>query len=134
MANNTTAPLLPAVESLPSLSVENRAEILDLLFEPCDELHSLSIDLLRNERHSYAELVKDVGAQLTAFAESGSSSDTETLDKILGSHPRLGEKKVDSKQSQAEQAHIKASSEEESRQLAALNIEYEQTFPGLRYV
>ena len=129
-----TAPLLPAIESIPTLSVEKRAEILDLLFEPCDELHSLSIDMLRNKRHSYAKLIQDVGAQLAELARSNSSDDMEKLDKILGAHPRLGEKKVDSKQSQAEQAHIKAASEEESKRLAALNAEYEQTFPGLRYV
>ena len=129
-----TAPFLPPIEALPTLSVENRAEILDLLFEPCDELHSLSIDMLRNKRHSYAELIEDVGAQLNELAGSDSSKDMESLDRILGAHPRLGQKKVDSKQSQAEQAHIKAASEEESRQLAALNAEYEHTFPGLRYV
>src|SRR5690606_9558018 len=49
---------------------------------------------------------------------------------ILGSHPRLGEKKLDSAQSAAEQAQLRTAAE----QLAALNAEYEAQFPGLRYV
>jgi len=81
---------------------------------------------------------------LTELAESKSTSDTEWLDTILGAHPRLGAKKVESKLSQMEQAAmVKASggdsrSEEEIRQeqetLQKLNEDYENAFPGLRYV
>ena len=128
-------PLLPQVEALPGLPADKRAGVLDLLFEPCLQLHTLSVELLRTQRHSsYADLIASVGSQLTKLAESTSTSDTEWLDSILSSHPRLGERKVESVQSQAEQAHMKASSEEESEKLAALNIQYEQMFPGLRYV
>lgn len=51
------------------------------------------------------------------------------------SHPRLGEKKVESVSvlSRGEQEGLKEQ-EGESEQLAALNKEYEGRFPGLRYV
>lgn len=72
--------------------------------------------------------------QLTDLSDSPSTSDTEWLDKILGAHPRLGAKKVDSAQSQAEQAQLNTGGEEEATKLRNMNEEYEQTFPGLRYV
>ena len=126
---------LPLVESVPSLSSEEQARILDILFEPCAELHSLSLTLLQSHAFpSYKDLIASIGVQLTKLVDSPSRSDIDRLDQILVSHPRLGEKKVESKQSQSEQAHLKATSEEESQKLAALNLEYEQTFPGLRYV
>jgi len=56
------------------------------------------------------------------------------LDKILGAHPRLGEKKVDSAQSRAEQAQLNTGGQEETAKLLELNEKYEETFPGLRYV
>ena len=68
------------------------------------------------------------------LSESPSTSDIEWLDKILGAHPRLGEKKVESAQSKAEQAQLNTGSEEEAAKLRDLNAEYEKTFPGLKYV
>ena len=125
---------LPAVASIPSLPTEDRAAILDLLFEPSTQLHTLSTPLLHDETFSsYDNLVSAVGVQLTDLPESSSKSDTEWLESILGSHPRLGAKKVDSAQSQSEQAQLKGSAEE-ARKLEQLNEEYETTFPGLRYV
>lgn len=126
---------LPPIESVPSLSTVERAAVLDTLFEPCDSLHTLSLDLLHTETfESYNDLIASVGVQLTDLAETPSSSDTEWLDKILGAHPRLGAKKVDSAQSQAEQAQLNTGGEEEASKLKNLNDEYEKTFPGLRYV
>ena len=52
----------------------------------------------------------------------------------MGAHPRLGEKKVDSEQSRAEQAQLNTGGEAEAEKLRALNEEYEKAFPGLRYV
>jgi 2-oxo-4-hydroxy-4-carboxy--5-ureidoimidazoline (OHCU) decarboxylase len=75
-----------------------------------------------------------VGDQMTKLSESSSTSDTEWLDKILGAHPRLGAKKVDSAQSQAEQAQLNTGGEKEAAQLRELNEVYEKAFPGLRYV
>ncbi|KZF26665.1 hypothetical protein L228DRAFT_243163 [Xylona heveae TC161] len=126
---------LPGIDTVPSLSAEERAAILDHLFEPCVPLHTLSIELLGTKTFdSYDELISSVGVQLTELAESPSTSDTEWLVKILGAHPRLGAKKVDSAQSQAEQAQLNKGGEEEAEELRKLNEEYEATFPGLIYV
>ncbi|EKD19847.1 uncharacterized protein L3040_002467 [Drepanopeziza brunnea f. sp. 'multigermtubi'] len=127
--------LLPPIQGVTSLSTLERASVLDVLFEPCDALHTLSLDLLHTELFpSYNDLIVSVGKQLTDLAESPSTSDTEQLHKILGAHPRLGAKKVDSAQSRAEQAQLNIGGEEEAIKLKHLNEEYEKTFPGLRYV
>ena len=126
---------LPDVKSLPGCSAEDRARILDLLFEPSTQLHTLSVELLGKETFdTYQDLIASIGVQLTDLEKSASTSDKEWLDSILGSHPRLGEKHVESAQSQAEQAQLKSGGAEEQHQLAQLNIEYEKTFPGLKYV
>jgi hypothetical protein len=126
---------LPPITSVPTLSTIERAAVLDALFEPCTALHTLSLGLLHTEMFtSYNDLIASVGVQLTDLSESPSISDTEWLDKILGAHPRLGEKKVESAQSQAEQAQLNTGGEEEAIKLRNLNVEYEKTFPGLRYV
>jgi 2-oxo-4-hydroxy-4-carboxy--5-ureidoimidazoline (OHCU) decarboxylase len=126
---------LPPVSGIPTLSTTERASILDALFEPCTALHTLSVDLLHSKNfESYNQLIAKVGGQLTELSESPSTSDTEWLDKILGAHPRLGEKKVDSAQSQAEQAQLNTGGEEEAAKLRSLNEEYEKAFPGLKYV
>ncbi|KXL46943.1 hypothetical protein M433DRAFT_64897 [Acidomyces richmondensis BFW] len=125
---------LPPVATLPDVSAEDRARILDLLFEPSTQLHALGVPLLHERTFaSYGDLISAVGAQLTALAESASTSDTRKLEGILGSHPRLGAKKVESAQSQAEQAQLQGS-DEETKQLQRLNEEYEAKYPGLRYV
>ena len=125
---------LPSIETVPSLSTEERASILDLLFEPSTQLHTLSVPLLRESTlSSYYDLISAVGVQLTELSESASISDTQWLEGILGSHPRLGAKKVDSAQSQNEQAQLQGSGEEVEK-LRLLNEEYEAKYPGLRYV
>jgi hypothetical protein len=126
---------LPPIAGVPALSTIERATVLDILFEPSSPLHTLSLDLLHTVTFpSYNDLIASVGVQLTDLSESPSISDTEWLDKILQSHPRLGAKKVDSIQSQAEQAQLNTGGEEEATKLRELNEEYEKTFPGLRYV
>jgi len=126
---------LPPVAGVPALSTIERATVLDALFEPCTALHTLSLDLLHTETFgSYNDLIASIGMQLTDLSESASTSDSEWLDKILGAHPRLGEKKVESAQSKAEQAQLNTGGEEEAVKLRDLNEEYEKTFPGLRYV
>ncbi|KAK3680021.1 hypothetical protein LTR78_000398 [Recurvomyces mirabilis] len=125
---------LPSIDSVPSLSTEVRAQILDLLFEPSTQLHTLSVPLLHEKTFSsYNDLIAAVGVQLTELSESVSSSDTKWLEDILGSHPRLGAKKVESAQSQAEQAQLQGSAAE-AEQLLHLNHDYEAKYPGLRYV
>ncbi|PBP27447.1 hypothetical protein BUE80_DR001735 [Diplocarpon rosae] len=126
---------LPPVEDIPTLPKNERASVLDALFEPCEALHTLSLDQLHTQPFgSYNDLIASVGVQLTDLAESSSTSDIEWLDKILGAHPRLGAKKVHSVQSQAEQAQLNTGGEEEAKKLIDLNEEYEKAFPGLRYV
>jgi 2-oxo-4-hydroxy-4-carboxy--5-ureidoimidazoline (OHCU) decarboxylase len=126
---------LPAISSIPTLSAEERAEVLDALFEPCTVLHTLSLERLGTECFgSYDELIEAVGKQLYELSESALASDIDWLDQILGAHPRLGAKKVESAQSQAEQAQLNTGGAEEAANLAALNHEYEERFPGLRYV
>ncbi|KAI5367802.1 Putative oxo-4-hydroxy-4-carboxy-5-ureidoimidazoline decarboxylase [Septoria linicola] len=125
---------LPHVTAIPGLPTQERANILDLLFEPSTQLHTLSVPLLHeNSFANYADLISAVGVQLMALAESVSKSDTAWLESILGAHPRLGAKKVDSTQSQSEQAHLQGNPDEGER-LRALNEEYERQYPGLRYV
>ncbi|KAM0318532.1 hypothetical protein ACHAO8_001623 [Botrytis cinerea] len=126
---------IPPIAGIPSLSTVERSSVLDALFEPCAALHTLSLDLLHTTTfESYSDLIASVGTQLVDLSESTLPSDREWLDKILGSHPRLGEKKVDSVQSKAEQAQLNTGPTEEAEKLKALNEEYEKTFPGLRYV
>jgi 2-oxo-4-hydroxy-4-carboxy--5-ureidoimidazoline (OHCU) decarboxylase len=126
---------LPPVAAVPALSAVEKAAVLDALFEPCVSLHTLSLDLLHTKTfESYNDLIASVGKQLSNLSDSLISSDTEWLDKILAAHPRLGEKKVESAQSKAEQAQLNTGGAEEAEQLRSLNAEYENTFPGLRYV
>ena len=109
--------------------------MLDLLFEPSPPLNALTLPVLRSTTFpSYEALITAVNAQLKALASSDSPGDVKKLSEILCSHPRLGEKKVESEQSRKEQAQLQSGAEEEKEKLAALNREYEEKFPGLRYV
>ena len=139
---------LPPVASLPGLSATTRTDVLDLLFEPSTALHTLSLPLIApgsataRSYANYDDLVAAVGCQLTDLAESASASDTDWLQSILGSHPRLGEKKAAlSALSEREQAAMEQASgpgdqkqRDEAETLRRLNGEYEAAFPGLRYV
>lgn len=126
---------LPPITALPSLPTAELTAILDHLFEPSVPLHTLSVDLLRNQPFpSYDDLIASIGVQFTVLAESSSTSDSKWLESILGAHPRLGEKKIDSTQSKAEQAQLALDAGTGQDKLAELNALYERTFPGLRYV
>lgn len=130
------APSLPAITTLPHTSDPQLTQVLDLLFEPSPALHALSLPVLRSATFpSYATLITAVGAQLRALATTSEGDNTQRLDAILCAHPRLGEKKVESEQSRSEQASLQqGSSDGEREELARLNKQYEETFPGLRYV
>jgi 2-oxo-4-hydroxy-4-carboxy--5-ureidoimidazoline (OHCU) decarboxylase len=126
---------LPAISSLPHASDSELKNVLDLLFEPSPPLHSLTLPVLRSATFpSYDILITAVNAQLGALASSDTPEDIEKLSEILCSHPRLGEKKVESEQSRKEQAQLQQGGEEEKEKLASLNKEYEEKFLGLRYV
>lgn len=125
---------LPEVQTIPSLTTQGRAAVLDRLFEPSTQLHTLSVELLRERIFaSYSELIKAIGEQMYNLLKTSSMTDTQWLDSILSSHPRLGEKKVESKQSQAEQAQLQSDDADEET-LSSLNQRYESQFPGLRFV
>ncbi|BFZ57359.1 hypothetical protein PYCC9005_004411 [Savitreella phatthalungensis] len=103
---------------------------IDWLFEPSRDLRIL---LTRDEAafvveapdgHATQDLITYVGNVLRR--QLGKPE----LDRILNSHPRLGEKHVESEASQREQAKLRDS----ATQLQQLNQEYEARFPGLRYV
>jgi 2-oxo-4-hydroxy-4-carboxy--5-ureidoimidazoline (OHCU) decarboxylase len=131
--------LLPPVSALSSTADEGVfTGVLDLLFEPSPALHTVVLPYFHTWGFtSYDELIRVVHQLLASLADSTSSSAWAQLDEILGSHPRLGAKKVESTQSRAEQAQLQqngSSGEAEAEMLKALNDEYEQTFPGLRYV
>ncbi|RYP68470.1 hypothetical protein DL771_006622 [Monosporascus sp. 5C6A] len=136
------SPSLPSVTSLPTASDDTLKSVLDTLFEPSFDLHAVAIPSIRDQlsKHgtdtplTYTVLIQHVGSLLSSLASTSSPPSRATLHAILGSHPRLGAKKVESAQSRAEQAQLNAGAEEEAAQLAALNAEYEARFPGLRYV
>jgi hypothetical protein len=138
----STMPSLPEISSLPTLSTQGRASILDLLFEPSTSLHTLSLPVTTEKYGTYDDLIIAIGMQLSNLAESSSTSDNTWLESILSAHPRLGEKKVDSEMSRMEQKAMNEASgdkdgkgkEDEASILAELNKEYEKAFPGLRYV
>lgn len=127
---------LPEISTLPTLPTAYRARVLDTLFEPSTQLHTLSVSTLRDNTYlNYASLISAIGDQLTALLDSSSTSDSEWLDAILSAHPRLGEKNVDSELSRGEQAQLQDQDEDgDLDNLAELNRKYETTFPGLRYV
>jgi 2-oxo-4-hydroxy-4-carboxy--5-ureidoimidazoline (OHCU) decarboxylase len=134
-------PSLPPATSLNKIGDDAILKnILDLLFEPSPILHDLALPMLhRRFWHSYTDVIDAIYDSLTILIEdSATASDRAELDAVLGSHPRLGAKKVESEQSRAEQAQLQqqdgAAAEAEAKMLSDLNDEYERKFPGLRYV
>ncbi|KAJ6779992.1 hypothetical protein PWT90_06876 [Aphanocladium album] len=127
-----SSPSLPSVTDLKDLPDPEKSAALDLLFEPSAEIHSTLIPVIQTQQYSsYNDLIENCcQAFQTLASKSTAREPNETLLSILGSHPRLGAKKVESAQSIAEQAKLGG----ESEILAKLNSEYEQKFPGLRYV
>lgn len=125
---------LPAIETVPSLSLPEQELLLDHLFEPCATLkHLVTQGVINRKFHSYNELIESVRAELLELLKTSKDSDPR-INKIIGAHPRLGAQKVDSTHSQAEQKSLQAKSAEEGQRLEKLNQEYEDTFPGLIYV
>ncbi|KXH44639.1 OHCU decarboxylase [Colletotrichum nymphaeae SA-01] len=121
---------LPDVNSLNSLPVEQQAKVLDALFEPSPAIHAFLLPSISTTSfQSYDEFINQ--AQKIFEALTADPTKKAQLHSIIGSHPRLGAKKVESAQSAAEQAQLQSG---DATELAALNAEYEEKFPGLRYV
>lgn len=131
---------LPPVSSLPSLPQEEQFRALDTLFEPSPELHRLMAPVLSNQTFSsYNSLIDAVGGRMSALSPKNSPTDHEILTGVLGSHPRLGRSKAAdtehmSELSKREQANLNTGAEEQAEKLRLLNVEYEERFPGLRFV
>jgi 2-oxo-4-hydroxy-4-carboxy--5-ureidoimidazoline (OHCU) decarboxylase len=126
-------PSLPDVSTLVTSCPADVTNVLDALFEPSSALHAVMLPTIQSTPFdSYDALIDSCHAELTRLAAGSSSEARRTLHSILGSHPRLGAKKVDSAQSSAEQARLHDG--DDGVELAALNAEYEARFPGLRYV
>lgn len=75
---------------------------------------------------------------MSALSADNSPTDRNVLFGILGSHPRLGRPAANpehlSELSKKEQAQLQVGAEEQAEKLRALNAEYEERFPGLRFV
>jgi WD repeat-containing protein 44 len=150
---------LPPISAFSSLSTDQKIQILNTLFEPSSELHKLMLPVITHLTFSsYDSLIDAVHGRMQALSAPNSPQDKQVLYGILGSHPRLGEKKTLSSPSSAdvaaaptkehmselsrqEQANINAGSagtvpenEKQAEKLHALNQEYENAFPGLRFV
>ncbi|KAF6843337.1 ohcu decarboxylase [Colletotrichum musicola] len=121
---------LPEISHLSGLPAEEQTKVLDALFEPSPAIHALILPSISAASFdSYDDFIAH--AQKTFEALAADPSHKKELHSIIGSHPRLGAKKVESAQSAAEQAKLQTG---DASELAALNAEYELRFPGLRYV
>ncbi|KAL5002173.1 Oxo-4-hydroxy-4-carboxy-5-ureidoimidazoline decarboxylase [Aspergillus recurvatus] len=133
-------PSLPAPSSLRELPQGEQFQVLDTLFESSPELHTLIAPVLANQTFSsYASLIDAVGGRMSALSAANSPTDRDILVGILGSHPRLGRPKTAatdhlSELSKREQANLNTGAEEQAEKLRLLNAEYEEKFPGLRFV
>ncbi|ODV90045.1 hypothetical protein CANCADRAFT_1776 [Tortispora caseinolytica NRRL Y-17796] len=128
---------LPSPSTFINLDAMEQKSVLDKLFEPSQILaDKVRSDLEKTEISftSYDEIAQYVGRILRGMNSSESIQEQKDLLAILGAHPRLGAKKVESAQSQQEQASLQAAAKEEQERLAELNAEYERTFPGMIYV
>lgn len=129
---------LPHIADLHSETDLDQTDVLDLLFEPSPAIHEALLPVIRTAEYlSYEDLIDACQIGLLSLAAASSIAHPDpTLISVLGSHPRLGEKKIDSAASAAEQANLQggANVQHESEELARLNREYEAAFPGLRYV
>jgi 2-oxo-4-hydroxy-4-carboxy--5-ureidoimidazoline (OHCU) decarboxylase len=129
---------LPPPSTITSLPEEAQLRVLDTLFEPSPELHQLMIPVLAQSFTTYTALIDAVGARMSALSAPNSPIDRNVLFGILGSHPRLGRAPANpehlSELSKKEQAQLNTGAEEQAEKLIALNAEYEEKFPGLRFV
>ena len=124
----TAAPPFP---SYPALIAALREQLLALASPSSSGSSSTGAETRTSEED------KTEGAEQEKGNERRAGTGKETLYAILGSHPRLGERRKEvvlSGFSSAEQRHLQQQQEGEREELARLNAEYEARFPGLRYV
>ncbi|KAL7271309.1 hypothetical protein RUND412_005941 [Rhizina undulata] len=118
-----------------STSPQTQILVLSTLFEPSPALTSHpQLQTVLETAGSYTDLIDSIEDLLLSFQQSDNAEDAETLLQILGAHPRLGARKVESVHSIGEQKSLAAEDEEVRVELERLNREYEERFPGMRYV
>lgn len=133
------SPALPPTTALSTMPVADQLKIIDTLFEPSPDMHNLLRPILSDQTFtSYNELVDAIHSQMSALSATSDPREKEALYRILGAHPRLGASSPAaqahlSELSRREQANINQSTDEAAR-LSSLNAEYEEKYPGLRYV
>ena len=126
----TAAPPFP---SYPALIAALREQLLALASPSSSGSSSTGAETRTSEEDKTTEGAEEQEKR----REGGPGKGKETLYAILGSHPRLGERRKEvvlSGFSSAEQRHLQQQQEGEREELARLNAEYEARFPGLRYV
>ncbi|KAA1106633.1 hypothetical protein PGT21_036721 [Puccinia graminis f. sp. tritici] len=139
LANSTRLPIvqsqipiqLPTLQSLLDSESAQLKDVLALLFEVSDSIEHKLIPILREEiqeksPNSYSELID----HCQHIVENRFSCDEQV--NFLASHPRIGEVKGLSKFSSKEQGN--QTDPAILARLKELNMLYEQTYPGLRYV
>lgn len=123
---------LPDPSSLSSLDKESKVELLNNLFEKHSEIHDLLIPKLFNRNYeSYNEFIETSRKIFLALNPNNS-----VTQGIIAAHPRLGVPAKLSSHSNSEQKSIYNNTDADKviNQFIKLNDEYEEKFPGLRYV
>lgn len=126
---------VPASEFLEA-SRNEQNQILGQLFEKCDTLNAYIHETLSGPITSYHDLIESVRVLLLKLLQTSKENQKldipvdARIDAIVAAHPRLGAKEPLLAHSLLEQESLAG----ESAVLEKLNREYEEAFPGLRYV
>lgn len=129
---------LPLSTELSQLSYNDKVAVLDNLFEPCETLTRFLISQLFSNGQSYSsykELIESARDQLLEYLKQAESTIPikPEIAQIIAAHPRLGASAKLSEHSSNEQKSLQGT-QQEAQRLKELNNQYEQTFPGLRFV
>ena len=146
---------LPTPHSLPRQPQHVLTSLLDTLFEPCPQIHTIALSILLDPPFGSAFPTYDVVITVLHNAitkkllePSRAKDNTKVLDAFLSSHPRLGEKNammsaLSRQEQEATCLYVDIFFRREGRgpedkdwefELTRLNLAYEEKFPGLRYV
>ncbi|QLL31615.1 hypothetical protein HG536_0B04790 [Torulaspora globosa] len=141
--------LLPSYDNF--INCENfskQAAVVEDLFEPSYSILKFTLrddDFMhqaRRDASNYGEFIELIRSKLLQISHNTekvgpSSRDVDHLADIVSAHPRLGESvKRLSAHSEKEQRNLSNSNDpaEIREKLAELNEDYEQAYPGLRFV
>lgn len=120
--------LLPSVDTWSDLTDDQHDEVLDILFQPCEQLRDLVKSSSINSRNfaTYDALISEIGTELEHLILQ--PVNRLLLDAIIGSYPRIGTDNPERPQNQDKDDNAAVT------EFRLLNDEYEKKFPGLRYV